>query len=90
MDMDRVERLSEEEQAVVQEIQYQAKKGALRTVALFPLVMLVCYLGLALSMSIGVDVVFMLLIASLEGLFGRIKGVNVVYGRRPDGSGDHA
>lgn len=39
------------------------------------------YIGLALSMSIGVDVTFMALIAALEGLVGRIKGVNVIYGR---------
>ncbi len=46
------------------------------------------YLRLALSMSIGVDVIFMAIIAALEGLIGRLKGVNVVYGRQPEGSGD--
>lgn len=37
------------------------------------------YLGIALSMSIGVDLVFMTLIAMLEGLVSRIKGVSVRY-----------
>jgi hypothetical protein len=39
------------------------------------------YLGLALSMSIGVDILFILVIAALEGLTGRIRGVSVVYGK---------
>lgn len=39
------------------------------------------FLGLALSMSIAVDIMFMLLIAALEALVGRITGVNVVYGK---------
>jgi len=39
------------------------------------------YLGLALSMSIGVDVVFMMVIAAAEGIIARVKGVNVVYGQ---------
>jgi hypothetical protein len=37
------------------------------------------YLGLALSVSIGVDLFFMLLIALVEGLVSRMKGVSVVY-----------
>lgn len=37
------------------------------------------YLGLALSMAIGVDIFFMLLIAAFEGLISRIRGVSVVY-----------
>ena len=37
------------------------------------------YLGLAFSMAIGVDIFFMLLIAGVEGLISRIKGVSVVY-----------
>ncbi|MCA9901409.1 MAG: hypothetical protein H6654_13155 [Ardenticatenaceae bacterium] len=38
------------------------------------------YLGLALSMAIGVNVLFMALIAGFEGMAGRAKGVSVVYG----------
>ena len=37
------------------------------------------YLGVALSMSIGVDLVFMAIIALLEGIVSRIKGVSVRY-----------
>ncbi|MCZ7667748.1 MAG: hypothetical protein M5U34_11300 [Chloroflexi bacterium] len=37
------------------------------------------YLGVALSMAIGVDFVFMAVIALLEYLVGRIKGVSVRY-----------
>ncbi len=39
------------------------------------------YLGIALSVGIGADLFFMLLIAILEYLLSRIKGVSVVYGR---------
>ncbi|MBK7897338.1 MAG: hypothetical protein IPJ90_21130 [Anaerolineaceae bacterium] len=39
------------------------------------------YLGLALSMAIGVNLLFMALIAGIEGLVGRAKGVSVVYGQ---------
>ena len=39
------------------------------------------YLGLALSMAIGVGVIFMAFIALLETLVSRIKGVSVVYGQ---------
>ena len=46
LDVSKVERLDGDDRRVVQVIQDQAKKGALRTVALFPLVMLLCYLGL--------------------------------------------
>lgn len=38
------------------------------------------YLGLAFSMSIAVDLLFMAVIAALETLVGRIRGVTVVYG----------
>ncbi|WP_420642460.1 hypothetical protein [Candidatus Leptofilum sp.] len=38
------------------------------------------YLGLALSMAIGVNIFFMVVIAGLENLLGRAKGVSVVYG----------
>ena len=44
--MSQVERLDEDDRMLVQVVQDQAKKGALRTVALFPLVMLLCYLSL--------------------------------------------
>ena len=37
------------------------------------------YLGIALSMAIGVDLVFMAIIALLEGIVSRIKGVSVRY-----------
>jgi hypothetical protein len=38
------------------------------------------YLGLALSMAIGVNIFFMAIIAGFEGLAGRAKGISVVYG----------
>jgi hypothetical protein len=38
------------------------------------------YLGIALSMAIAVDIFFMAIIAILESLISRIKGVSVVYG----------
>lgn len=46
------------------------------------------YLGIALSMAIGVDLFFMVLIAAVEGLIGRIRGVAVVYSSKesPPGS----
>ena len=37
------------------------------------------YLGLALSMAIGVNIFFMGIIAAVEGITGRVKGVSVVY-----------
>jgi hypothetical protein len=37
------------------------------------------YLGLALSMAIGVNIFFMAIIAALEGIVGRIRGVSVIY-----------
>ncbi len=37
------------------------------------------YLGIALSMSIGVDLFFMAIIALLEGIVSRVKGVSVRY-----------
>lgn len=45
------------------------------------------YLSMALSMSIGVDVIFMILIVAMEGLISRIRGVNVVYGQTEAPSG---
>ncbi|MCP5098364.1 MAG: hypothetical protein GY943_22675 [Chloroflexi bacterium] len=38
------------------------------------------YLGLALSMAIGVDLLFMGIIAAVEGIISRLKGISVVYG----------
>ena len=38
------------------------------------------YLGVGLSMAIGVDLFFMIIIAALEALISRLRGVNVVYG----------
>jgi len=37
------------------------------------------YLGLALSMAIGVNIFFMAVIAAVESIAGRVKGVSVVY-----------
>jgi hypothetical protein len=37
------------------------------------------YLGLAFSMAIGVNIFFMLVLAVLEWVIGRLKGVSVVY-----------
>ncbi|MCA9947133.1 MAG: hypothetical protein KC449_26825 [Anaerolineales bacterium] len=37
------------------------------------------YLGLALSMAIGVNILFMAIIGILEGIIGRIRGVSVIY-----------
>jgi len=38
------------------------------------------YLGTAFSIAIAVDVLFMALIALVEGIFSRIRGMSVVYG----------
>jgi MFS family permease len=46
LDMNKVEAAPEADRAPIQQIQAGAKKGALETVALFPLLMLLCYLGL--------------------------------------------
>ena len=43
------------------------------------------YLGLALSMAIGVNFIFMGIIAIFETLLGRAKGVSVVYGPTDSG-----
>jgi hypothetical protein len=42
------------------------------------------YLGLAISMAIGVDLFFMFVIYVAESLIARIRGVSVVYGRNDD------
>jgi hypothetical protein len=39
------------------------------------------YLGIALSIAIAVDVVFMLAIALLESILSRLRGMSVVYDR---------
>jgi len=44
-----------------------------------PVVTIFGYLGVALSMAIAVDLVFMAVIAALEAIIGRIKGVTVRY-----------
>lgn len=46
------------------------------------------YLGTSLSMAIGINILFMLLIATLEAIISRIRGVNVIYGSSepPEGS----
>ena len=46
LDRDKVNQLPKDEQGVIKSIEAVAKKNALMTVALFPCVMLVCYLGL--------------------------------------------
>ena len=45
-----------------------------------PVLLLFSYLGIAFSVAIGVDLFFMLILASLEAVVGRLKGVSVVYG----------
>lgn len=37
------------------------------------------YLGLAFSLAIGVDIVFILLISAIEWILSRVKGVEVIY-----------
>lgn len=44
-----------------------------------PLLLVFGHLGLALSLAIGVDLFFMVIIATVEWIVGRIKGVTVVY-----------
>ncbi|MCA9933836.1 MAG: hypothetical protein KC415_07935 [Anaerolineales bacterium] len=41
------------------------------------------YLGIAFSMSIAVDILFMITLAIVEWLIGRILGVSVIYGAEP-------
>jgi hypothetical protein len=45
-----------------------------------PVVLLFSYLGIAFSVAIGTDLFFMLILALLEYIVGRLKGVSVVYG----------
>lgn len=45
-----------------------------------PVVTVFGYLGIAFSMTIGVDIVFAIAIALLESLLSRVRGMSVVYG----------
>lgn len=45
------------------------------------------YLGLAFSMAIGVDILFMAFIAAVESIIGRIKGISVVYSNKDTATG---
>ncbi len=45
-----------------------------------PVVTVFGYLGIAFSVSIGVDMMVMLLLATAESVISRLKGVSVVYG----------
>jgi hypothetical protein len=47
-----------------------------------PLAALFGYLGLAFSLTIGVNLVFMAVLALMEQLLAWLKGVKVVYGKR--------
>ena len=46
------------------------------------------YLGIAFSVAIGTDILFMIVLASLEAIVSRLKGVNVVYGSSDSAGGD--
>ena len=48
LDSEKVEAASEEDQAIVEETQATAKKDALMTAAVFPLIMLLAYIGLVM------------------------------------------
>ena len=47
-----------------------------------PVATLFGYLAIALSIAIAVDLLFMAVIATLEWLLGRLRGMSVVYGRQ--------
>ncbi len=49
-----------------------------------PVLLMFGYLGIAFSVAIGVDLIFMLILFVLEAIIGRIKGVTVVYGQPGD------
>ena len=76
LDMSKVERLDGDDRMVVQVVQDQAKKGALRTVALFPLVMLLCYLSLMIYFKRR---------GGYEAVHNRIIGAS----SRPSSTGHH-
>jgi hypothetical protein len=44
------------------------------------------YLGIAFSIAIAVDILFILVIALFEGILSRLQGMNVVYGRPSAGA----
>lgn len=46
------------------------------------------YLGIAFSVAIGVDILFMIVLALMEAIVSRLKGVNVVYGPGDGNAGD--
>jgi hypothetical protein len=46
LDQEKVSDLSSSDQAIIAEVQTASKKGALSTVAVFPGIMLICYLGM--------------------------------------------
>lgn len=48
LDADKVQATAPEDQNLIENIQEKAKKNALSTVAVFPVIMLICYLGLIL------------------------------------------
>lgn len=50
-----------------------------------PVATLFGYLGIAFSVAVGVDLFFMLILAGLEAIVSRVKGVNVVYGSGESG-----
>ncbi|MBP8947789.1 MAG: hypothetical protein KBG73_03045 [Candidatus Promineofilum sp.] len=51
-----------------------------------PVATLFGYLAIALSIAIAVDLLFMVVIALLEWLLGRVRGMSVVYGRQANES----
>jgi hypothetical protein len=51
-----------------------------------PVAIVFGYLGIAFSVAIGTDILVMIIIASLEAIISRLKGVNVVYGHSKSGS----
>ena len=57
-------------------IQTQVADGIAR-----PLLTAFGYLGIAFSVAIGVDLIFMLVLFALESIIARLKGVSVVYGQ---------
>lgn len=53
-----------------------------------PVITVFGYLGTAFSISVGVDILFVLAIALLESLLSRVRGMSVVYG--PQGAEERA
>jgi hypothetical protein len=46
-----------------------------------PVLTIFSYLGIAFSVAIGADLIFMLVLFALESIIARIKGVSVVYNK---------